>query len=100
NWGHDETVVYDQMDTNVTIYVSFVSVPAIGGRDSADSVVLGLTRNAQDDAEWWIALSPKSVLFPTLALAAFLACKGTWAVIERRRRRTRPDGAIVNSQGC
>lgn len=55
--------------------------------DNAFLYVSLLTPNLGDI--WWMTIEPKAALYPTLALAAFLAWKAGWAVVERRRARAR-----------
>jgi len=37
---------------------------------------------------YWLALLPRKAIWPGLALAAFLAWKAAWAVVQRRRRKS------------
>ena len=42
--------------------------------------------------QWWLIVAPKSLIFPALALAAFLAWKAAWAIGPRMVRRRESDG--------
>ncbi|MGD9647491.1 MAG: hypothetical protein AB7U73_17385 [Pirellulales bacterium] len=64
----------------------------------------GVERMRQQFPGWQPSIERRLVIGarmiqPALALVAFLAWKAAWAAIARRRR-TRPDGAEVNSQAA
>ncbi|MGE0535730.1 MAG: hypothetical protein AB7O68_12195 [Pirellulales bacterium] len=53
------------------------------------------------DDGWGLGLNfPDGAQWPVAALATFLVGKTAWGAIERRRRRTRPNGANANSQAA
>jgi len=90
DWGYLENTVEFDPTKAADLYIALDDDPKRPG-DSVvdfDNVCFGFSLSGPSGwNQRWISIAPKSLVYPAISLAAFLAWKAAWAVIERRRAR-------------
>jgi hypothetical protein len=89
--GAVQAVTWDGDEVNgvrVAILFDYMNRMIDEDAEPSDDILAYAEFDIHDEARfYWLALMPRKAIWPALALAAFLAWKAAWGVVESRRRK-------------